>query len=276
MAKDIFEFLDYKAYLEARIDDLPNRGRGARMGLAKEINSPVSHVSQVLNGNSNFSLEQAESANTFFGHTEEEADFFLLLVQFARAGTPKLRKRLETQIRSIKERRLVLKDRLGVKAGLSKEDQTTFYSSWLYGTIHVMVTIPEYQTKEAISSYLGLSLKKTSEILEFLVSAGLVIKTAKGKYEIGTARIHLGSDSPLISKFHTNWRMQAVKAFDLEDFAQNLHYSSVVTLSQSDVTKVKSLIVKLIEEAKSVIRDSPAEELHSFSIDFFKLSRSSF
>ncbi|MES2802076.1 MAG: TIGR02147 family protein [Bdellovibrionota bacterium] len=270
MNKDIFSFKDYKAYINHKILLLPKGGRGARIALAKAISSPVSHISQVLNGNSHLSYEQAEAMNEFLGHTEEEADFFLLLIQYARAGSTALSKRLHQQILRALQKRTLLKDRLGVKTEISSADQATFYSSWIYGAIHVMVSIPKFQTREAIAAYLGLTLKHVGEILEFLMSLGLVIKDSSG-YVIGKSRIHLGNDSPMISKFHTNWRMKAIQSFEKEDFKNNLHYSSVVTLSDNDFLKIKSLLVNYIAEIKTIIKDSKEEGVHSFSIDFFKM-----
>ena len=270
MKKDIFDYNDYKSYLEAYISAQPKAGRGLRLQLAEHIGVPVSHISQVLNGKSHLSLEQAEGVNEFLGHTDDEAQFFFLLIQLSRAGTQALKKRLKNQIQQIVEKRLILKDRLGIKS-LSKEDQMEFYSSWMYAAIHVMLTIPEYQTKEAISQYLGISLKRTAEILQFLTTLGLAIQKDKGRYDVGTARIHLGSDSPLISKLHTNWRMKAIESLDKEDTTADLHYSSAITISEADVTRIKSMLVKYIEETKQVVRESPAEGVHCFSMDFFRI-----
>lgn len=271
MKKDLFDYKDYKSYLSAYIKAQPKGGRGIRLAMAQHMGSPVSHISQILNGKSHLSLEQAESVNEFLGHTQEESQYFILLVQLSRAGTPALRKRLSFQIQQILEKRLILKDRLGVKQTLSKESQMEFYSSWLYGAVHVMLTIPKFQSKETISQHLGISLKRTAEILEFLVSTGLAVQKDKGKFDIGEARIHLGSDSALISKFHTNWRMKAIQSLEKETASEDLHYSSAITISDSDFLKIKSQLVKCIEEIKQVIRDSPAEGVHSFNIDFFKL-----
>jgi len=52
----------------------------------------VAFVSQILNEVSIFSLEQAEGLNSLLGHSADESDFFLLLVQCGRAGTHALRK----------------------------------------------------------------------------------------------------------------------------------------------------------------------------------------
>jgi uncharacterized protein (TIGR02147 family) len=270
MKKEIFDYRDYKGYLEAYIRSQPKAGRGLRMAIAEHIGSPVSHISQVLNGNSHLTMEQAEGVNEFLGHTQDEAQFFLFLVQLARAGTPALRKRISSQMQQVLERRLVLKDRLGIKS-LTKEDQMEFYSSWVYGAIHVMLSIPGMQTKEAISRYLGISVKRTAEILEFLVSIGLAKPKEKGRYEIGTARIHLGVDSPLISKFHTNWRMKAIQSLEKENASEDLHYSSVVTISESDFINIKAQLVKQIEDIKAVIKSSPEEGVHCFNIDFFRI-----
>jgi uncharacterized protein (TIGR02147 family) len=271
MKKSIFDYRDYKGYLLAYFAALPKAGRGMRLAVARSISSPVSHISQVLNGNSHFSMEQAEGINEFLGHTQDEAFFFLLLVNFSRAGTSALRKRIEFQIQQVLTKRMVLKDRLGIKQPLNKEAQTVFYSSWLYGAVHVMLTIPKFRTKESIGQHLGISNKRAAEILEFLVSVGLALPKANGKYEVGNSRIHLGNDSPLISKFHSNWRMRAITSLDQESVNDDLHYSSAITISDSDFFKIKSVLVKTIEEAKEVIRESTAENIHCFNIDFFKL-----
>ena len=269
MNKDIFGFKSYKAYMTERFRTSENHGRGLRKALAEHLGGPTSHVSQVLSGNSHFTMEQAEGVNEFLSHNDDEAQFFLLLVQFARAGTPRLKIRLEKEMQKIIGKRLFLKDRLGVKEGLSRDDQVRFYSSWHYGAIHVMLAAKKFQSKEAISKHLGLTLKRTSEIVDFLVSTGLAIQKQPNRFDIGTARIHVGNDSDLISKFHTNWRMQAIHSLDREEFGNDLHYSSAISISEADFTRIKGMLVKAIEEIKAVIRDSEAEAAYSFSLDLF-------
>mgnify|MGYP001288338792 FL=1 len=254
-----------------RFHSMPKAGRGVRKALSEAIGSPTSHISQVLNGNSHFSLEQAEAVNEFLGHNGRESDFFLLLVQRERAGSNSLRSRLDGQIDQLVEKSQVLKDRLGVKEGLSREDQVRFYSSWIYGAIHVMLAIPGLQSGEAISQHFGISLRRTIEILEFLESVGLARQASPGRFEIGEARIHLGNDSNLISKFHTNWRVRAIQSFDDENFEQSLHYSSAISISESDFKKIKAKLIQTIEEIKKTIRASDAEKVYSLSIDFFNL-----
>lgn len=271
MNKDIFEFKDYKAYLKALIAGKPGGGRGVRAAMAKSIGSTVSHISQVLSGDSHFTFEQAEGVNEFLAHSKDEAIFFLMLVQLARAGTPALRKRVGEQMGELLSKRLVLKERLGVKESLDERDQMTFCSSWIYGAVHVATSIPKLQTKEALSAQLGVSKKKIGEVLEFLMSVGLVVSAEGGKFKMGVARFHLSDDSPMIAKFHTNWRMQAIGSLDAEKTKEDLHYSSAVSLSDADVLHIKSTLVKTITEIKAVIKESKEEGVHCLSLDFFRL-----
>lgn len=269
MNKDIFDFTDYRAYLLDWIGQKPKGGRGIRALLAEAIHSPVSHISQVLKGISNLSMEQAEELNTYLGHSLEEAEYFLLLVQWERAGSEKLKKRIFSQLQRLKEKRLILKGRLEVKAEISQENQAQFYSSWQFAAVHILLTIKEFQNKDAIARHLGISAKRTAEILEFLISIGLA-QNKDGRFTVGTARMHLGHDSPMITRHHINWRLQAIQSLENESGA-DLHYSSVVSIAAKDIEKIKSLLVKSIENTKALIRDSPEEELHSFCLDFFKV-----
>lgn len=270
MNKEIYEYTNYRSYLLDWAADRPKQGRGFRASLARTISCPISHISQVLSGKTHFTFEQAEEVNSFLGHTAEQAEYFLLLVQFSRAGTMNLRKRVEAQLKKIQDQRFFLKERLEVKTSLSREDQATFYSSWLYAATHILLTIKDYQSKEAIAKYFGISIGKTTEILELLTSLKLV-QREQGNYKVGTARIHLSQDSPMIAKHHINWRLQAIQSLEREGFVNSLHYSSVVSISREDVAKIKSLLVKSIESVKEIIKFSKEEELHSFSLDFFKV-----
>lgn len=269
MKNSVFDYKDYKKYLVDALDKGPTGGRGSRSALAAAAGCQTAYVSQVFNGNANFSLEQADLINKFLAHGAEESDFFMLLVQHARAGTKSLQGYYLNQINKTLERRLVLKDRLDVKKTLSREDQVQYYSRWYYSTVHVALSIPELQTKEALAKYLGLPLSQVAEILDFLVSVGLA-DHEKGRFKIGAARLHLGSDSTMISNHHSNWRMQAMRSLD-RGANDDMHYSSVVTMSKDDVVKLKLLLVEWLKEAKALIRESKEEEVHAFCVDFFKV-----
>lgn len=213
--------------------------------------------------------------NEFLGHTEEESHFFLLLVQLERAGNPSLRAYFQKQIDFILQQRSVIKTRLKDAKSLSEMDESKFYSTWLYAAVHVLTSIERLQTKEALSTYLKLPLQRVSEILEFLVSLGLV-DYQRGHYVMTQAHFHLAAHSPNISKHHSNWRMQAIAALDHGNSPEHnhLHYSAVLSLSLEDSKVIREKLLQCLEENLAIVRKSPAEEGFVYSFDFFRLSRS--
>lgn len=269
MNKDIYDFRDYKGYLKYWIAQKPGKGRGLQTQMAQIMGCQTGYVSQVLNTGANFSLEQVESLNQFMVHTYEEGHFLILLVELARAGTASLKKRFQTEVDKILSQRLILKDRVDIKKSLEPIDQATYYSSWYYAAIHVAISIPGLRNRASLKNYLCLSEETISEALTFLTSVGLIEKKGD-QYTQGITRLFLGKDSPMIKKHHTNWRTRAIHSLDVA-LDKNLHFSTVVSLSKEDLLVVKEKLVKAIEEARSIIRESKEETVCCFNLDFFDL-----
>ena len=267
MKLDIFEHAEYKEYLKNWCRSRPKRGWGTRSILARAAGCQVAYVSQVLNGPLHFSLEQSQELNKILGHGSEEIQYFLLLVQKARAGTHTLKKHFEDQLREMKQKRFVLMHQLGIRPQLEKEHQMIYYSSWIFAAVHVLADIPQFQTKEAMSRRLGLSIARVADTLTFLISAGLVSQDGN-IFKMSQKSIHLGTDSPLLGKHHSNWRMRAIDSLDKTP-EDSLHYSSAITLSHSDYEKVRSRLIETIKEIKATIRDSKQEEIYCFNLDLF-------
>jgi hypothetical protein len=130
---------------------------------------------------------------------------------------------------------------------------------------------PSLRTARVIAKYFDLSVPKTIEILDFLTTVGLV-KNDSGKFTPGDVRIHLGHDSPMISKHHTNWRMQAIKSFERET-PQELHYSGVISLSKEDLPSVREALVRALEDVRKIVKVSDDETVYCYALDLFGLGR---
>jgi uncharacterized protein (TIGR02147 family) len=273
MQTSVFDYRDYKAYLHDWIEAKPSRGRGEKTRMAEHIRCHSAYIAHVLGGDAHFSLEQASDLSAYLGHRKDEQHFFLCLVQLARAANDTYREYVQTEIRKILETRLNLKDRLHYKAVLSEIDQSIYYSAWYYSAIYALISVPKFQAPDAIARELRLPASKVTEVLDFLTSCGLA-KIEKGKYRIGKTSLHLGNDSPMISKHHVNWRMRAIQSLDVPH-SRDLHYSSVVSLSEKDIPKVRAILVKAIEEVRSIVRDSPEEKVCAYSVDLFGIGESS-
>lgn len=269
----VYEFSDYKAYVEAWIRSSPGGGRGIRTQLAERMRCHLTYVSQVLSGPGHFSLEQGLALNSLFDHGEDESEFFILLLEHARAGTPELQRYFQRKIQKILDQRLILKNRFQDKKTLNATDQAIYYSDWIYCAVHMSVLVSSLRSPRALARYLGTSLAKTRRALEFLETVGLVQK-AEGGFQGTETRIHLASDSPLIAKHHSNWRLQAIRSLDRESMSE-LHYSSVIGISRENLPKVRELLVKAIEQIRAIVRDSKDEEIYCYALDLFGLAAGS-
>lgn len=266
----VFDFHDYKPYLIQAIEQMPKRGRGFRSRLANAVRCQTAFVSQVLNGSAHFTLEQALAINPLLGHDEDEGNYFLLLVQQGRAGSPALDKHFRKQAEKARAQRLIIRERFKSRAELTSEQQMTFFSEWYFVALQILTSIPEYQTPRELQTALGLPQATLNRAISFLLESG-IIRDDQGKLKIGQNRIHLGSDSPLISKHHVNWRLQAMRSLERGP-DHDLHYTSVVSVSAADVERIKVALIDTIDRYNKIVAASPEEECHCLSLDFFKVT----
>jgi uncharacterized protein (TIGR02147 family) len=249
MKTSVFDYKEYKTYVIATLDQRTAVEKGQRTRLSKYIGCQSAYLSQVLNGGADFSAEQAIAVSQFLNHTQAESKYFLNLVLIARAGTKDLREYYQTEIKKILDDRHSIKDRISAHRVLSETDQARYYSAWYFAAIHVIVSLPQFKSGQAIAETLNLSPKIVSEALEFLVQIGLLKKVG--------ANYHQGEVS-----------LQSLE----QTKSQNLHYSSVITCSKEDYVKVRELMISAVEKIRAVIKPSKDEIMATYSMDLISLS----
>jgi len=267
---NVFDFQEYKPFLTTWISAQPHKGHGSKAAMARAAGCQTAYISQVVLGSAHLSAEQAEKLAQFFKFSEDETGYFLLLVQKDRAGTETLRKHCSRQISRIQDQRAQLKNRVDSKTTLDPEAQATYFSSWIYSAVHVLTTIPEFQKRERISEHLKIPLSTVDDVLKFLISVELVKQDKGGALKPGNARMHLPHDSPLISKHHINWRLQAIRDLELRN-DESLHYSSCVSMSRNDAQTIRKQLLASIESVKAQVKESSEEVLYSFCLDLFEI-----
>lgn len=265
----IFDHRNYRAYIHERFKKMPKAGYGQLRKLAQFLGVHTTLVSQVLSGGKTFTLEQAAHVGEYLGLSEMEFDYFLLLVQLDRAGTPTLRKNLLRQIESLHKQAQELSNRLTAKGQLRDTDRAIFYSDWAYSAVRQMTAIQGFQDIDSIAVHLSLSTKRTKEIIEFLLSLGLC-REEKGQLKIGPTSTHLGSNSHWVRMHHLNWRQKAVEHLN-EESVSKLHYTAPMTLSVADAEKIRELIVQFLESVDKIVEPSPSEDLFCLNVDWFKV-----
>lgn len=265
----VFEAQSYKTFINNWLFAQPKQGHGLRKKIAEVIGTQTGFVTQVLSGDLHFSLEQAIPISELMGLGREESKFFILLLQLERAGTAKLRQHFQHEMKISLEVRKDLSKRLEAPTVPTELDQVTYFSSWIYSAVHALCTCSEVKTKESIAQRLQVPLSKVAEVIDFLERSGLVSQGPEG-FRAGQARMHLGKNSPLLLRHHGNWRTKALQALENEN-QENLHYSSVISLSAADYQVIRELVTRAIADSKKVVQQTQPESIYGFVIDLFKV-----
>lgn len=275
---EIFEFSSYREYLQ---QTLPTKGkqRGARTRLAHSLGCRLGYISNVLKGLQNFSLEQGKLIAEFLSLNTEEEEYFLLLLQYERAGSHKLQSFFQRQIDSLRSKRAKIRNRIQRQDHkIDEEEIAYYYSSWLPAAIHVLSAIPEFQNRKALSAYLRLSEKQLNEPIERMLKAGLLEGRADS-FTRGASRVHLDSSSVHVRRHHGNWRLKAIEAIDRapldnlsgEDRLQPLNYSLAMSLSKADAKKIRNLLLKAIASVDKILAPSKEETAVCLNLDLFEI-----
>lgn len=264
----IFDQTDYRQCFNQLLE---SRGRGSTSALAEYLSCRPGFISQVLKGDStHFSLEHILKACAFFKLNSAETQFLLLLGQYQKAGSIELQDFFFRQIRDVQEAQKKIRSKItATPPQMSDADMGVYYGHWAYMAGHILVSLKENQTVGSLTAALGVSDAFAGEVIEFLVEKGLVERSGN-RLSIGKTRLHLPATSPLVKTLHQNWRIKAVES--LADSApDDLHYSSIMTMSKRDAQKVRSLLLELVKDTEAVLKDSPDETAVAMNLDFFSI-----
>ncbi len=267
--KPLFQSQNYKEYVIATLEENSAVQKGQRLRLAKHLNCNASYISQVLNEHQHFTPEQAVAASEFLGHSETESRYFLNLVLMERAGSMKLKNFYKLELEKLRSEQLIVKNRIKANRTLSAEDQAKYYRVWHCAAIHMIVSLPAYRKREVIAKALKLPLATVRQTVEFLISAGLV-KEKNSELFQGENNILIGADSPFLIRHQANWRMRTLQELDNQK-SDHLHYSSVITCSNSDLSTIKEIMIKAIQEVRATIKTSSDETLAVYNLDLFRI-----
>jgi len=264
----IFQFEDYKDFFNHWVSTLPKQGHGEYRRVALALAVSTTMVSQVFRGDKELSLELACDLCEYLNLTEEETEYFLLLVEHRRAGSIKLKKRLQKQIKERREKAQKLENRLKKETEMSEEQRAVFYSSWMYSGVRILASCGGFNNAELIAQRLNLPRNQVQKILEFLLSHGLLVQK-KDELHLGPTKTYIGSSNLLTVKHHQNWRLQAFNRM-VQDDSKNLFYTGPMSLSHEAAELLRQEISNLLDQIFKVVPPTASETTRCLNIDWFE------
>lgn len=267
--KAIFNHTNFHQFLIQEIENNTDLKRGEKKAIAEHLNIHPTLLSQILSGSRVFTDEQVFLLGEYLGLTDLENDYIFLLHQIANTDNKRFKVRLNKKKDELKIKSLNLSERLEKEKVLSEEERYTFYSSWQYSAIRMFSSLEGGKTRDEIAERFDLEKKSVSEILNFLVKAGLC-RLERDKYHLHISRTHIEKTSPFYKQHHTNWRIKSIQKMDnLSE--ENLFFTAPLSVSQEDFEMLREEMLKLIQRVSSVVKDSRAEDIFCLNMDFFRI-----
>ncbi|MFL5814719.1 MAG: DUF4423 domain-containing protein [Bdellovibrionia bacterium] len=266
MSAPVWSFKSYKDFLNTLIHE---GQRGLISRLAEAAGCQRSYLSNVLRTHIHLVPDQAFGICRYLGFDPSETSYFLLLLEKERAATPTYRQHLEEKITILQKEREDLAQRLERKPLQSDADQLIYYSAWHYAAIHILVSIPKFQSVPAICQALGIDSELVHKTLTELARMGLVQRLGS-RWSFSSGDIHIPKNSPLVSLHHNNWRQKAVLRSQAR--GDGIHFTMVQSVSTRVADEIKEKVLKLIDEANALAGPSEPEELIYFGIDQYKIT----
>lgn len=268
MIPSVFEYHSYKKYIQAYV-----KGLGEPWGywnkVAAAMNCQPSYLSRCLKDKTHLTVDQVLALCQFWSLIQEETEYLIHLLEKDRAATPAAQKFFQGKLEDLKNQNENLKQRLKRSSLEEPQDQSLYYSHWLWMAVHFATSIPSLQTLEALSQRFNSPKEQILPILEKLKAMSLVSKTGD-RWSFHSGEFHLGKDSPLITHHHSNWRGRALNDSQNPN-SKGIHYSAVHTLSKRDYEKLKAMLVQFIDDTRKVIEPSPEEEIIAINLDIFRI-----
>jgi uncharacterized protein (TIGR02147 family) len=263
---NIFSYLEYKEVIRAQVS--ANREeRGYIAKLADAAGCQRSFLSQALHSTVHLTPDHAMGLALFWNLSELEREYFMELVLFNRSGSKQFRKISEEKLKRLREQSENIGLRLKKVSPLEEAAQLRFYSAWHASAIHILLTIPEFQTISALARRLAVSEFLVSDCLSMLQQMGLA-EQREGRWSAAHSDMHLSKDSPIAWLHHSNWRTKAV-ADSREGPRDSVHYTALYSLSRADFERLKALCLHWIEESRQLVQPSVEEDLACFVLDWF-------
>lgn len=261
----LYTFHHYRPCLRYFLSDQAPRGTLTRA--AQALGVQRSHLSRVIGEELHLTADQAYLMGEFFQWPEEDCLYFQLLVERDRGSHPKYIESRTRRLKELRESRELRSKASSRKSTVELPRPAHYFSTWMYGAVHVATMMDIKRSAQSISLRLNLGVKVVERILEELEREGLV-ESKKGEYFFKSGDVHLTKTSPFVVSHHMNWRMRAVENSQrLAD--DSLHYTLVQVIDKEHFEKIKDRLVSVIHEANLLASGAGKSKMMALNVDAF-------
>ncbi len=265
----VYQFDSYKDYFNAWVRQQPKKGHGEYRRLSLALNVSTTLISQIFNADKDLSMEMACEMAEYLLLSDDEADYFLLLVEFSKAGSHKLKSRFSKQIKDRQEKAKKLENRRKNSVQLGDHEKNIYYSNWIYPAIRLLCDLESVETVDQIVDRLALPKNQVIKALEFLAKHGLVVQKAN-KLSMGPTAVYLPASDSLVLRQHWNWRQLAIQKMPFSGDEQ-FFYTAQYSLSTEVARAIRQRLPEFIKEIVDKVKPSNSETIRCLNLDYFDI-----
>ncbi len=254
---DVFQYLDYRAYLRDWYRAHNSAGRtlsyrafGKRAGLK----SP-NYLKLVMDGERNLSIKMAEQFAKALALEGDSASFFVDLVAFNQADSQRERNKQYSRLTSFRRYR---------KAHKLDIAHAAYHGAWYMPAIREMAASPAFQENaDWLARQLIPAITRTEarRAIETLIELGLLVREADGRLRQAEALLSTGPETRglYIANFHRAMMDRAAASIDLVPAEERDISSLTLCTGEDGIRRLKSRVQRFRRELleQSELEDDP-------------------
>lgn len=275
MIKDppsLLEYQDYRQFLKDAFEKTKaNQTRYSYRQFAKDLGFGLSnYLHLVIHGQRNLSEDSSRKICQAFGWTVQEKEFFRSLVRWNQCEDLAERKKLESKLNTLLNKRPALIDR----------DRYHYFSQWYLPVIREIISFKKFVSNlNWISRKLRFKLDEATilEALKTLERLNMIEKIPNGWKQ---KEEHLATESEvpsaLIFKYHEKMLELSQKALDFPSEFRDFS-AMTISFSEKQFQWLKKRLGEFREEIQQELQNSqePITQVAQLNMQFFALTKES-
>lgn len=268
---DVFEYLDYRAFLRDYYVEQKARGRGfSYRAFSKRaaLRSP-NYLKLVIDGARNLTDAMAGRFAAASGLEDEEAEYFVDLVAFDQAKNATERAKGYAKLTGFRRYR---------KSHQLELAQDEYHSQWYLPAVRELAARSDFVEDPAwIAATLRprITTREAKRAVEILLATGLLGRDEKGEIALSEPLVSTGAEarSVRVVSYHRTMLERASASIDLFDASQRDISSLTLCLGADGLARLKKRIQRFRRELLelSALEDDP-EQVIQVNFQLFPLS----